>query len=302
MGCNSSRSVRTPITGIEACLDEQMDNILVQEFSEKGIAAASEVSVQQIISQKRTKLANHLAGQIISEASASCASTASRFSQMSGSTTSESEQLQRSQRKPASKQQRCQEKYLKTNGADSSNESTPRLHGSAEEMAEQMTKQISRKMQQQAPQQMLNQELYLPFQIRDETALFHEADKRYLAEELYLPFQIRGETALFHQGDKRYLYDARFLGNSRPLVYRNSKDLDDRHSTLRLPNLQTEEGTVEEIAGGVKWLKVKVAIQQEKASVHTPSASDDGVNAQPQFEFFSSSSGISDLTIATWSP
>jgi len=82
------------------------------------------------------------------------------------------------------------------------------------------------------------------------------------AVDMYLPFQIRGVTTLQHEDGNRYRYDANGLGNTFPLAYRNSKDLEDHHSELDLAHGETVEGTVEHqmVDGGEsrpnKWLKV----------------------------------------------
>jgi len=76
---------------------------------------------------------------------------------------------------------------------------------------------------------------------------------------LYLPFQIGGVTILHHEGSNRYRYDPRGLGNKNPLAYRNSQDLEDYHSTTVLNLGEVVGGNVEEIEGGITWLKVDQA-------------------------------------------
>jgi len=84
------------------------------------------------------------------------------------------------------------------------------------------------------------------------------------AGHLYLPFHLNGFLVLYHQQSDRYLYKSASGGSVR-LAYRNSKRLDDWHSTMGLHDGETVVGTMEEAEGGVKWLKVKARETESEA-------------------------------------
>jgi len=72
---------------------------------------------------------------------------------------------------------------------------------------------------------------------------------------IYLPFEIDGTPVLHHQAGDRFLYEDNALGETMPLHYRSSMNIEAKISKVVLRG-ETVEGRVEVGQGGVWWLRV----------------------------------------------